>query len=283
MQRPLSQSEVHPPPAARKTAAGHRSQVSVSIEGLTDVDESDRTAAGHPANEPRDRRSDPAAARAAAPCRRPRRCRSDVSALGARRAARGRGRDARGRGRSPAPRGLVGRCGERGRGGVRPLRRRSRALRGMVGLRHVLRPLRRGSTRMGASRAPDAGQGRSLGRHRRQPASRRALGGLAYVRPSARPRPGVPEAVGTADVLAVALELVTAASCAWALTPTAWHADPPPSSRSASSRSSRSRPVWRSSRSPDEPIRCAGRMRLAGAFRHPHKGELSPCVPPARC
>jgi hypothetical protein len=32
------------------------------------------------------------------------------------------------------------------------------------------------------------------------------------------PEPGVPEAVGTADVLAVALELVTAASCAWALT-----------------------------------------------------------------
>jgi hypothetical protein len=32
------------------------------------------------------------------------------------------------------------------------------------------------------------------------------------------PEPGVPEAVGTPDVLAVALELVTAASCAWALT-----------------------------------------------------------------
>lgn len=32
------------------------------------------------------------------------------------------------------------------------------------------------------------------------------------------PEPGVPEAVGTPDVLAVALELVTAASCGWALT-----------------------------------------------------------------
>jgi hypothetical protein len=33
------------------------------------------------------------------------------------------------------------------------------------------------------------------------------------------PDPGVPEAVGTPDVLAVACELVTAASCALALTP----------------------------------------------------------------
>jgi hypothetical protein len=32
------------------------------------------------------------------------------------------------------------------------------------------------------------------------------------------PEPGVPEAVGTPDVLAIVLELVTAASCAWALT-----------------------------------------------------------------